>query len=940
MKAQLPAVVLRDSIFNKYSNNAIVKSNDLAYYIISYNEKNCTALKGIRIIRRINNSIAIIKIEDNIINLTKISCVEKSAAANDRWKLSASLDEKESALLKQKNKNFFFIITATDIDVLLASLRQKKVMFESVYLFKDAQSAVIKCDAATLFKLCLPEPGLIFADLYVKPVPDEMVIGYNRSINSVDLVDYLLPRANGDGITIGIKEESMDESDIDLQKRVLSSPLASPEEDAHATTISTLAGGAGNSFYTGKGAAWRCSFFPSSFSNLFPDSTILLLQKNVTVQNHSYGTQIQPFYGAEAVSYDMQTMQDKTLVHIFSSGNSGAETSPSGIYADLKGFANLTGNFKMAKNVISVAAVDTGGNLAVFSSAGPLYDGRLGPQITALGPNGTSEAAAIVSGSVAVLQQVYKDSNAGRLPPASLIKAVLFTTSDDIGKKGVDYRSGFGLLNLYNAVKCIQQKKYDINELSQSQVWTKTLTIPAHAANFKVSLTWTDTAARVNDIKALVNDLDLEVVELSSGTVYKPWCLSTFPNIDSLEKLPERKRDSLNTSEQVSIELPAAGLYQVKVSASQIQTVNKQPFSIAYSWDTLNTLKFITPVPEDINRRENPNLKIKWKTAVADTNATGRLSVTFNNGQSWQTIGSGIRLEHQSFDWTIPQITAIAQLRMDCSFGRFFSGGFVIAPLTRMNVDYLCHDSLRLSWQKNRLANGYQVYALGDTAFMKPISIVADTFIVLNKLLHPENIYAAKPLINGVEAARSVAVDVTYQGADCYYKTLLAEIAGDSIELTLEMSFLSGVDSIVFEKVTSAGVFIRSIASVPSVAGKFNYRSFDNSPASGANYYRAKIWIGEQFVYTEISSAKHTGKNLIFVYPNPITPGQTITFLIKESVGEGTLQVIDIAGRIIRNYPFNGPQEITTGAWSAGVYLYRIVTTRGEVKATGKFVIQ
>jgi hypothetical protein len=665
-----------------------------------------------------------------------------------------------------------------------------------------------------------------------------------------------------------------------------------------------------------------------------------LLQNNVTVQNHSYGTEIQPFYGAEAVSYDMQTVQNKTLLHIFSSGNSGTEAAPSGIYASLNGFANFTGNFKMAKNVITVAAVDTSGNLAAFSSSGPLYDGRVGPQITALGPNGTSEAAAIVSGAVAVLQQVYKDSNAQALPPASLIKAILFNTCDDIGNKGVDYRSGFGLLNLYNAVNCLQQKKYDGNELGQSQVWTKDLAMPSHAANFKVTLTWTDTAARVNDMKALVNDLDLEVTDVSSGTVYKPWCLSTFPEIDSLEKLPERKKDSLNTAEQVSIELPTAGLYQVKVTTSEIRTVNKQPFSIAYSWDTLNTLKFITPVPEDINRKENPNLKIKWKTAVADTNAIGRLSVTFNNGRSWQTIDSAIKLNRQSFNWIIPQITAIARLRMDCSFGRFFSDRFVIAPLARINVDYLCQDSLRLSWQKNILANGYEVYALGDTAFIRPLTIVTDTFIVLNKSLNPENTYAAKPLINGVEAARSVAVDVRNQGVGCYYSTLLAEATGDSIKLTLEMSFLSGVDSMVFEKVTSAGALIKSVASVRLVAGRYSYSSFDNAPASGVNYYRAKIWIGGRFVYTEISSVIHNGKQLVFIYPNPVARGQTVTFLIKETVGEGTLQVVDIVGRIVRNYSFNGSEEITTGAWSAGVYLYRVLTAKGEVKATGKFTVQ
>lgn len=132
----------------------------------------------------------------------------------------------------------------------------------------------------------------------------------------------------------------------------------------------------------------------------------------------------------------------------------------------------------MAKNVITVAAVDIGGNVSAISSSGPLYDGRLGPQLAALGPNGTSDAAAIVSGAAAVLQQVYKDSNTQAVPPASLIKAILFTSTDDIANKGIDYRSGFGLLNVYNAVNCMQQKKYSGSQLQQSEVWTNNLLIP------------------------------------------------------------------------------------------------------------------------------------------------------------------------------------------------------------------------------------------------------------------------------------------------------------------------------------------------------------------------------------------------------------------------------------------------------------------------------
>ena len=222
----------------------------------------------------------------------------------------------------------------------------------------------------------------------------------------------------------------------------------------------------------------------------------------------------------------------------------------------------------MAKNIITVGAIDNKGNIPAESSAGPLYDGRIAPQLIALGPNGTSDAAAVVSGAIAVMQQVYADSNNQSIPTASLIKAVLYNSAEDIYHTGIDYKTGYGQLNSYASVKAIQQKQYDGSNLAQGASWTKTISVPANAAQLKVTLAWTDSTAMVNNNKALLCDLDLEVQDLSNGTVYKPWVLNATAHIDSLAKLPTRQRDSLNTAEQVTIQLPAAGNYQVKISGT------------------------------------------------------------------------------------------------------------------------------------------------------------------------------------------------------------------------------------------------------------------------------------------------------------------------------------------------------------------------------------
>ncbi|HET6723690.1 MAG TPA: S8 family serine peptidase, partial [Chitinophagaceae bacterium] len=200
-----------------------------------------------------------------------------------------------------------------------------------------------------------------------------------------------------------------------------------------------------------------------------------------------YGTIIQQFYGAEAVSYDAHTWAMKNFVHVFSAGNMGTASATDGRYANMAGFANITGNFKMAKNIITVGAIDSKGNIAAESSAGPLYDGRLAPQLIALGPNGTSDAAAVVSGTVAVMQQVYADSNSLVLPPASLVKAALYNSAEDIYRTGIDYKTGYGLLNSYASIKAIQNKEYDGGSLAQSQQWTKIISVPPGAAQLKVT---------------------------------------------------------------------------------------------------------------------------------------------------------------------------------------------------------------------------------------------------------------------------------------------------------------------------------------------------------------------------------------------------------------------------------------------------------------------
>ena len=926
-----------DSIFNSYVS--INQNNQSPFYVVKQHSNTQLQNCNYKITRRISALVTIVKITEKEELKNKNECVANIAPANNNWKLSPSLAEQ---LIKplSKNNRIVFTITAADINLFLNDNSTEN--YKLLHLYKEQNTAVLNCTSGYFLMHVLPDSNVFFADIYFTPQSEIQVIGYNRSLNTINYTHTSIPGATGNNITIGIKEKKMDELDIDLLKRVKKSAIANAQTDNHATVIATLAGGAGNSFYSGKGLAWQCNFFPSSFDALFPDDGNVLAQNNVSVQNHSYGTVIQNFYGAEAAAYDVQTMQQKNLVHIFSSGNKGQNATTQGPYANLPGFGNITGNFKMAKNIITVAATDTGGNITPFSSAGPLYDGRMAPQLAALGPNGTSDAAAIVSGGVALLQQVYKDSNNNILPTAALIKAVLFNSADDVGNRGIDHRSGFGALNIFNALRTIQQSRYIEGTIAQNETWIKNISVPAQAANLKLTLSYTDTAATVNNNQALINDIDIEVRESATGKTFLPWCLSTFAAVDSLNNLPKRKRDSLNTAEQVSIDLPVAGEYQIKITGKKIQTINKQNFAIAYNWDTVGSFTFINPVnASDIDRNEDTILKIKWKAVSADTTTTGNFFISYNNGLNWQPIGTNIKLMNQRFAWPLPDTATAARLKMECNFGTFFSPAFIIAPVTKINVDFICTDSLQLSWNKHVYAGSYKVYALADSAYLKTIFTTTDTSITLQRKNNATNIYAVLPILtNNLTAVRSAAVDVSKQGVNCFYKNLLAENKNDKVLLSLQLSTTEKITGIVIEKLNSDTGTTTTLQQLKANPGQFNYTAMDNSPGAGANYYRAKIFfINGSFVYTETVQIISNGTHFIFLYPNPVRQTQLLNYQVKDGYSNVQLQIMDTQGRLINRQPIGLNGQIKTIGLIPGLFIYRLLNGDGAILETGKFIV-
>jgi hypothetical protein len=175
-----------------------------------------------------------------------------------------------------------------------------------------------------------------------------------------------------------------------------------------------------------------------------------------------------------------------------------------------------------------------------------------------------------------------------------LIKAILINSADDVGNAEVDYKNGFGSLNANNALKILQVNRFFAGSVSNSSSQSFTITLPAGIKKLKATLVWNDPPAAPNATKALINDLDLDLKEISSGQIWQPWVLNPFPHVDSLSQAAKRKRDTLNNVEQITIDNPFAGNYQLRVTG--LCHYGSTSFHIAWQLDSVDKFEWQFPM--------------------------------------------------------------------------------------------------------------------------------------------------------------------------------------------------------------------------------------------------------------------------------------------------------------------------------------------------------
>jgi subtilisin family serine protease len=268
---------------------------------------------------------------------------------------------------------------------------------------------------------------------------------------------------------------------------------------------------------------------------------------------------------------NFDTSEIEPFIQVFSAGNSGP--NPYTLTAPKEG-----------KNLIIVASsrnyrvgsIDT---LSNFSSRGPAVDGRLGITVAAPGEqiasarndlggscstaipgtnnlyaycSGTSMAAPHVSGVITLATEWWRTFNDGTDPSPAMAKALLVNSAVDMGGADIpNIHEGWGRVNFTNLVAPqALTEYYDHTHIftDTGQQWAISVGVADPSQPLKVTLAWTDAPGAVGANPALVNNLNLTVI--NNGSTYRG---NVFSGGWST---PGGEYDNLNNLENIYIQNP------------------------------------------------------------------------------------------------------------------------------------------------------------------------------------------------------------------------------------------------------------------------------------------------------------------------------------------------------------------------------------------------
>jgi hypothetical protein len=586
----------------------------------------------------------------------------------------------------------------------------------------------------------------------------------------------------GNGVNIGQWDVTGVGPHIDFGGRLVNiQGISSATNAQHPTHVAGTLTGAGIKNPASRGMAPGATLYTWNYSGDITqemDSAARFKGVVITQNAYAYSTgsdncNIRGQYDATSRDFDRLAILYPQVAHVFAAGNFQTQCGQGG-------YRTLSSGYQSSKNVIVVGAVTKMDAMSTFSSWGPVQDGRLKPDITAVGAgvlstfpadnyqpgwNGTSMSSPGVSGTLAQLYQRYRQLKSGYNPDGILMKAIICNSADDQGNPGPDFKYGFGRLNALNAVKTLENNRYMADSVAQGGKITDSIFIANGTRQLKVLLAWNDKETASNASPALVNDLDL-VVKLGDIS-FTPWVLDTANKNNSAV----RGIDSINNMEQITINNPAEGYCIFKVSGTSVPfgtqkyvvtyEIIKDHITVTYP----NGGETIAPPSSSANSQI-----IRWDAAGVSGNFTAEYSL--DGGNNWNLLSNSIPSTQHYYNWS----NASDSLQSKLARIRIKSGtlsdvsdtNFHIMGVSTALYGNVCDRQVFLGWNEVFGATSYNIYQLANNAWtLKGTS--NDTFFTATGLVNSNGYWFTVAAIGSNEAAGEKCIAIFKTPANSIY---------------------------------------------------------------------------------------------------------------------------------------------------------------------------
>ncbi len=564
-----------------------------------------------------------------------------------------------------------------------------------------------------------------------------------RSLHRSSTINTYSPMGrhyDGTGVSAALADDGPVGPHIDYEGRIdQTNTSAANGNGTHGDMTAGILMGSGNlnPRYMGMGTGAFIYIYDIGPYNHILNSPSLNQNQGVLVTSTSYSQGCND-YTTDTQTGDQILNENPTLLHVYSAGNNGGGDCGYGAGAT---WGNITGGYKQGKNVVACGNLNYLDVLENSSSRGPSEDGRIKPdicangidQISTDGPNtyqvggGTSAACPGVAGIITQLHQAHRDLNSGQTADGALIKACMLNTAEDLGNSGPDYKHGWGRVNAFRAVTTLEDGRYQSDVITQGSTINHTITVPANTKQLRVMLYWSDVEGDPLAAKALVNDLNLEVID--PGAVnYLPWLLNPAPVAATLNALAVPGVDDLNNAEQVTIDDPIAGSYSVNVAGFMVPQ-GPQKYFIVYEF--VNEAVSVTYpigyegfVPGEME-------SIRWD--AYGNSGTFTVEYSTDLGSNWTSLSANIPATQRYFNWTIPNTVtgqALVRVTRGAVSGQSSDAFSIIGLPQNITVDWACPDSIRLVWNAVPNAIGYEISQLG-TLYMDSVAYSSTNSVII-----------------------------------------------------------------------------------------------------------------------------------------------------------------------------------------------------------------